>query len=167
MSAVAKEIARTSRLWDDYAFKLLRAVMVLTFYTFGIQKWNAYTAEMLVPLISHSPIVFWLEPVFGVRGAGFFLGTSELTFGTLLLLGFWNPYVGVLGALGSIGTFVGTSTIIPFLPDAWAKAGGGFPIMTLPLGFLFKDFLYLAVSVCLLERDLKLAAARLQSASSG
>jgi uncharacterized membrane protein YkgB len=44
--------------------------MVFTFFTFSIQKWSQYTAEMLVPLISHSPVVFWLLPAFGVRGAG-------------------------------------------------------------------------------------------------
>ena len=167
MSVIARKITKSSSRWDDLAFNVLRAIMVFTFFTFGIQKWNLYTAQMLVPLISHSPLVFWLEPVFGVRGAGFFLGTSELTFGTLLLLGFWNAYVGVLGALGSIVTFIGTCTIIPFLPDAWAQEGGGFPIMTLPLGFLFKDLLFLAVSVCLLERDLKSAAAKLRAAPGG
>jgi uncharacterized membrane protein YkgB len=64
---------------------------------------------MLVPLISHSPAAFWLEPVFGVRGAGFFLGTTELMFGTLILLGYWNSKLGVLGALV---TFIGTTSII-------------------------------------------------------
>jgi uncharacterized membrane protein YkgB len=144
---------------------LLRGVMVLTFFAFGIQKWNVYTAQMLVPLISHSPIVFWLEPVFGVRGAGFFLGTSELTFGTLILLGYWSRKLGILGALGSIVTFVGTVSIIFFLPDAWAKEAGGFPIMTLPLGFLMKDFLFLAVSFYLLKHDLVGAASELGSTS--
>ncbi len=151
----------------DLDYKILRAIMVFTFYMFGMQKWSAYTAEMLVPLISHSPVVFWLEPVFGVRGAGFFLGTSELTFGTLILLGYWSPMLGVLGALGSIVTFVGTSTIIPLLPDAWAKEAGGFPIMTLSLGFLFKDFLFLAVSFYLLKHDLSAAASDVRLGRSG
>ena len=145
----------------DLDHKLIRAVMVFTFFAFGIQKWNAYTATMLVPLISHSPVVFWLEPVFGVRGAGYFLGTSELTFGTLILLGYWSHKLGVLGALGSLVTFVGTASIVFFLPDEWAKEAGGFPIMTLPLGFLMKDFLFLAASFYLLKRDLIGAAAEL------
>jgi uncharacterized membrane protein YkgB len=52
--------------------RLIRAAMVFTFFAFSIQRWNQYTSEMLVPLISHSPVVFWLLPAFGVRGAGFF-----------------------------------------------------------------------------------------------
>jgi uncharacterized membrane protein YkgB len=113
---------------------------------------------MLVPLISHSPVVFWLIPAFGVRGAGYFLGTTELLFGTLIFLGYWSRRLGILGALGSIVTFIGTTGIIFFLPDGWAKEAGGFPIMTLPIGFLMKDFLFLAVSFYLLERDLTGAA---------
>jgi uncharacterized membrane protein YkgB len=165
MNSLLLKVSQLRLFQGDLDYKLLRGVMVLTFYAFGIQKWNAYTAQMLVPLISHSPIVFWLEPVFGVRGAGFFLGTSELTFGTLILLGYWSRKLGILGALGSIVTFVGTVSIIFFLPDAWAKEAGGFPIMTLPLGFLMKDFLFLAVSFYLLKHDLVGAASELGSTS--
>ena len=46
----------------------------------------------------------------------------------------------------------------PRLPDAWAREAGGFPIMTLPLGFLMKDVLFLAASFYLLKQDLKRAA---------
>ena len=63
-----------------------------------------------------------------------------------------------MGALGSIVTFIGTTTIIPFLPDAWAQEAGGFPIMTLPLGFLMKDVLFLAASFYLLKQGLVRAA---------
>ena len=137
---------------------LIRAAMVFTFFAFSIQKWTQYTSEMLVPLISHSPVVFWLLPAFGVRGAGYFLGTSEMIFGTLIFLGYWSPRLGILGALGSIVTFIGTTSIIPFLPGAWAQEAGGFPIMTLPAGFLMKDFLFLIASFYLLKQDLMRAA---------
>ena len=113
---------------------------------------------MLVPLISHSPVVFWLLPAFGVRGAGYFLGTTEMIFGSLILLGYWSPRLGILGALGSIVTFIGTTSIIPFLPNGWAHEAGGFPIMTLPLGFLMKDVLFLAAAFYLLKQDLTRAA---------
>jgi uncharacterized membrane protein YkgB len=137
---------------------LIRAAMVFSFFAFSIQKWNQYTTEMLVPLISHSPVVFWLLPAFGIRGAGYFLGTTEMIFGLLIFLGYWRSRLGVLGALGSIMTFIGTTSIIPFLPDAWAREAGGFPIMTLPVGFLMKDVLFLVASFYLLKQDLTRAA---------
>ena len=147
-------LSRSSVFRGDLDRQLIRAAMVFIFFAFSIQKWNAFTAQMLVPLISHSPVVFWLIPAFGVRGAGFFLGTTETLFGALVLLGYWSPRLGILGAFGSIVTFVGTTSIIPFLPDAWAKEAGGFPIMTLPIGFLTKDVLFLVVSFYLLKQDL-------------
>jgi uncharacterized membrane protein YkgB len=58
-----------------------------------------------------------LASAFGVRGAGYFLRTTETIFGCLILLGYWSPRFGILGALGSIVTFVGTTSIIPFLHD--------------------------------------------------
>ena len=152
------DVSRTVPFRSDLDRHLIRAAMVFTFFTFSIQKWNQYTVDMLVPLISHSPVVFWLLPAFGVRGAGYFLGATETIFGSLIFLGYWRPRLGILGALGSIVTFIGTTSIIPFLPNAWASEAGGFPIMTLPVGFLMKDVLFLAVSFYLLKQDLARAA---------
>jgi uncharacterized membrane protein YkgB len=158
LNQLVLSLSRISAFRGDLDRHLIRAAMVFEFLVFCIQKWNSYTSQMLVPLISHSPVVFWLEPAFGVRGAGYFLGMSELTFGSLIFLGYWSPRLGILGALGSIVTFVGTASIIFFLPGAWAREAGGFPIMTLPLGFLMKDVLFLAASFYLLKQDLTRAA---------
>jgi uncharacterized membrane protein YkgB len=73
------------------------------------------------------------------------LGVSECLFGTLLLAGFWNKKLGILGALGSILTFLCTVTIIPFTPDGWAASAGGFPAMMGNVVFLMKDVVLLAV----------------------
>ena len=151
---------------SDLDRHLIRAAMVFTFFAFSIQKWNQYTVEMLVPLISHSPVVFWLIPAFGVRGAGYFIGTTETIFGCLIFLGYWSPRLGIVGALGSIVTFIGTASIIPLLPDGWAPEAGGFPIMTLPVGFLMKDVLFLAASFYLLKQDVTRAALENERSSS-
>jgi uncharacterized membrane protein YkgB len=78
---------------------------------------------------------------------------SEWTFGTLLLLGFWNKRLGILGALGSVVTFASTVTIVPFMPDGWAASAGGFPAMTINTAFLIKDVVLLAASIYLLKQD--------------
>jgi uncharacterized membrane protein YkgB len=61
--------------------------------------------------------------------------------------------LGILGALGSCATFIGTVTIIPFIPDGWDASAGGFPAMTGNVPFLVKDVVLLAVSVYLLRQD--------------
>ena len=67
------------------------------------------------PIITHGPFIFWTIPVLGIRGTSYFLGASEWTFGSLILLGFWNKKLGMLGALGSCCTFVAViqSTVRP------------------------------------------------------
>ena len=56
--------------------------------------------------------------MFGMKGSTYLLGASEWLFGALLLAGFWNKKLGVLGALGSVLTFLCTVTIIPFMRTA-------------------------------------------------
>jgi uncharacterized membrane protein YkgB len=120
---------------------------------FGYQKWFDYEAQALIPYISHGPLIFWLYPVFGIRGATYFLGVSEWLFGALLFAGFWNKKSGLLGALGLCFSMIATSTIIPFIPDGWAASAGGFPAMTERVAFLMKDLVLLGVSVYLLRQD--------------
>jgi uncharacterized membrane protein YkgB len=149
-----KRLAESWLLGRDFEYHLLRASMVIIFLFFGYQKWFEYEARVLIPYISNGPLIFWLYPVFGIRGASWFLGVAEWLFGLLLFLGFWDKRLGILGALGSIATFIGTVTIIPFMPNGWAESAGGFPAMAGNVPFLMKDVVLLAVSIYLLKEDL-------------
>jgi uncharacterized membrane protein YkgB len=146
-------LTRLGLLKEDLDYHLIRGSLVFIFLIFGYQKWFEYEAHVVLPFIVHGPLTFWLVPAFGVRGASIFLGVAEWTFGALLLLGFWSPRLGVLGAAGSILTFVATVTIIPFFPNGWAAEAGGFPAMTVPVAFLMKDVVLLAASIYLLKQD--------------
>ena len=162
MNTLISILIRFGLLKDDLDYHLLRASMVIIFLAFGYQKWWEYEAQVLIPYISNGPLIFWLYPMFGIRGASWFLGVSEWLFGALLFLGFWNKKLGILGALGSCATFVGTVTIIPFMPNGWDPAAG-FPAMAGNVPFLVKDVVLLAVSIYLLKQDVmrvSLSAAR-------
>src|SRR5712671_2023495 len=154
MNYLSKVCERYGILDSEIDYHVLRVSMVLMFLFFGYQKWFEYEAQALVPYISNGPLLYWMYPVFGVRGACWFLGVSEWAFGALIFIGFWNKTAGVLGALGGIASFVGTTTIIPFMPDGWAASAGGFPAMTEKVAFLMKDFVLLAASFYLLKQDL-------------
>ena len=106
MNYLIKLCDRFGILRSEIDYHVLRASMVLIFLFFGYQKWFEYEAQALIPYISNGPLISWMYPVFGVRGACWFLGVSEWIFGALLFLGFWNKTAGVLGALGGIASFV-------------------------------------------------------------
>jgi uncharacterized membrane protein YkgB len=152
-SILVGTLSRTGLLTSHLDYHALRASMVLIFFFFGFTKWHEYGAEAMVPFISHGPLIFWLYPAFGIRGAARFLGTSEWLTCALLYGGFWSRNFAVLGALASTVTFASTMTIIPFIPDGWAASAGGFPAMTGAVPFLVKDVVLLAVSIYLLKQD--------------
>ena len=153
MNFIVRALIGLGILKNDLDYHLLRASMVIIFLFFGYQKWFEYEAQALLPYIGHGPFIFWMYPVFGVRGATYVLGIAEWLFGALLFAGYWNKKLGILGALGSCFTFIATTTIIPFMPDGWAASAGGFPAMTERVAFLMKDLVLFAVSVYLLRQD--------------
>ena len=142
---------------SDFDYHFVRGSMVFVFLMFGYQKWFAYEADTLIPFISNGPLIFWMYPIFGVRGASWFLGASEWLFAALLFWGFWNKKAGIFGALGCAFAMIGTVTIIPFMPDGW-DAAAGFPAMKGNVAFLMKDVVLLAASFYLLKQDLVRAA---------
>lgn len=150
---IVKQLTSVGLLHKDLDYHLLRTSMVIIFLFFGYQKWFEYEAQVLIPFISNGPLISWMYPVFGIKGASWFLGFSEWLIGVLLFAGYWNKTIGIWGAIGSIVTFVLTVTIIPFMPNGWAVSAGGFPAMTGNIPFLMKDVVLLAVSVYLLKED--------------
>jgi uncharacterized membrane protein YkgB len=153
MNSLIHLLTKSGLLTEDLDYHVVRASMVIIFLLFGYQKWFAYEAQALIPYISNGPLIAWMYPVFGIRGATWFLGVSEWLFGALLFVGFWDKRLGILGAAGSCFSFIATVTIIPFMPNGWAASAGGFPAMTGNVPFLMKDVVLLAASVYLLRQD--------------
>jgi uncharacterized membrane protein YkgB len=150
-------LAKSRLLKGNIDSHLIRASMVVIFLLFGYQKWFEYEAQVLVPYISNGPLIWWLYPAFGIRGGSWFLGVVEWLICLLLFLGFWNRPAGIVGALGSCVAYVGTVTIIPFMPNGWDEVAGGFPAMTGNVPFLMKDVALLAASFYLLKQDVVMA----------
>lgn len=153
MNLLTRILIKAGILKDDLDYHVVRASLVVIFTFFGFSKWFNYEAQALIPLIAHGPLISWLYPVFGIRGASRFLGVAEWSFGALLLAGFWNKKMGILGAIGSCFAFISTFTIIPFLPNAWTASAGGFPAMSADGAFLMKDLVLFAASFYLLRQD--------------
>jgi uncharacterized membrane protein YkgB len=166
MDLLVKVLTKLGLLTKDLDYHVVRASMVIIYFFFGYQKWFPYEAQGLIPFISNGPLISWMYPVFGIQGASWFLGASEWLFGALLFLGFWNKKMGILGAAGSCLTFIMTVTIMPFMPDAWNAAAGGFPAMQGNEAFLMKDVVLFAVSFYLLKQDVERVAVKADSAKT-
>ena len=164
MNMLIRIFTKFGLLTKDLDYHLVRASMVIIYFFFGYQKWFPYEAQGLIPFFKNGPLISWMYPVFGVQGSSWFLGVSEWLFGALLLLGFWNKKLGILGAAGSCITFIMTITIIPFMPDGWNAAAGGFPAMQGNVAFLMKDLVLFAVSFYLLKQDVARILASAESA---
>src|SRR5947209_9620781 len=100
MNWLINTLTKLGLLNEDLDYHLTRASMVLIFLFFGYQKWFDYEAKVLIPYISNGPLISWMYPLLGIRGACWSLGVCEWLFGLLLFLGFWNKKLGILGALG-------------------------------------------------------------------
>ena len=88
MNHLTNLLVKIGILKNDLDYHLILASMVIIFAFFGYQKWFQYEAQALIPYIGNGPLISWLYPVFGSRGATYFLGVAEWLFGVLLLLGF-------------------------------------------------------------------------------
>ena len=164
MNLLIKILTKLGLLTKDLDYHVVRASMVIIYFFFGYQKWFPYEAETLIPFIKNGPLTSWMYPVFGLQGASWFLGASEWLFGALLFLGFWNKKLGILGAAGSCVTFIMTLTIMPFMPDSWNAAAGGFPAIQGNEAFLLKDLVLFAASLYLLKQDVERVTIKTDSA---
>jgi uncharacterized membrane protein YkgB len=140
---------------EDLGYHLLRASMVIIFFFFGYQKWFEYEVERLIPYISNARSSFGsirflgcgAPPGFWASRNGRSARCCSWDFGT----GSWASS----GRSAPVPTFIATVTIIPFMPDGWDAAAGGFPAMTGNVPFLMKDVVLLATSLYLLTQDLR------------
>jgi uncharacterized membrane protein YkgB len=120
---------------------LLRYGLVGLLLLWGGFKFTAFEAEGIRPLIEHSPLLHWLYPVFGVRGASALIGVVELTAGLLMCTLRWRPELSALGSLIAAGTFLITLSFLITTPGVLEP--------TNPFGgFLLKDILLLGAALC-------------------
>ncbi|MBD8687729.1 DUF417 family protein [Rhizobium sp. CFBP 13717] len=129
------------------------AGVVLPLLLIGVLKYTQIEVDALKPLITNTPWLSWLYPVFGEVGATALLGTAEIFTAILLIASIWSARAGVLGgAIGSM-TFLTTVSVMFALP-IWYADLGGFPWIN-PVGqFLLKDVSLLGVSIFILGESI-------------
>jgi uncharacterized membrane protein YkgB len=140
---------------------LLRWALVVIFLWFGGMKFTAYEANGIAPFVMNSPIMSWLNALFGVRGASDVIGVLELSTAAALILGAFLPIFSAVGAAMSAATYLITLTFFFSTPGVAEATAGGFPaISALPGQFLLKDLVLLAASLSLLAASVRSPAAQ-------
>jgi uncharacterized membrane protein YkgB len=133
--------------------------VILVLLMIGGLKFTQIEIDGLKPLISGTPWLAWMYPVFGEAGASYLLGVVEIATALLLCASPWSARAGVAGgALGALTFFVTTSLLVP-LP-VWEEASGGFPALNELGYFLIKDIALLGVSLVVLGESLARATQR-------
>ena len=91
---------------------VLRYSLVLFFLGFGILKFTPGEAATIHAPIVHSPLLFWLDPVFGQQGASNVIGVAEISLALLMAV---RPFAPRLSALGGFGTAFALLVTLSFL----------------------------------------------------
>ncbi|MBA1275452.1 DUF417 family protein [Stutzerimonas azotifigens] len=144
--------------------KISRAIaltgVVLPLLLIGLLKFTQVEVEALKPLISGTPWLAWLYPVFGETGTSYLLGTVEMFTAILLIASPWSARAAIAGSLLAALTFLTTVSTMLVLP-IWEAASGGFPWFNFLGTFLIKDVALFGVSLVILTEGIQRLRERL------
>ncbi len=119
---------------------VLRYGLVALLLLWGGFKFAAFEAEGIRPLVEHSPILRWLNPLLGVRGTSDLIGVIEIGAAVLISLRRWRPALSAAGSLLASGTFLITLSFLVTTPGVLEP--------TNPFGgFLMKDVILLGAAL--------------------
>jgi uncharacterized membrane protein YkgB len=127
--------------------------MIVMLLWAGSYKMTRPGAEGIIPLVSHSPLIFWHFLLFGPYIGSDIIGLTEITAAVLFIIGYFKPKAGIIAGLITTFMFFTTSSMIMTTPGAIiAVPGIAYMRYMSFLGlFLFKDVIALGVSLYLVS----------------
>jgi reactive chlorine resistance protein C len=131
---------------------VLRYSLVFFFIAFGFYKFTPQEAAGIARLIEHSPFLFWVNPLLGLRGGSALIGVVEISLGVLIALRRLSP---ALSALGSAAAALVLLTTLSFLFTT-----PGLDPQSADAGFLIEDLTLFGAALWITSEAL--AAARVQ-----
>jgi uncharacterized membrane protein YkgB len=137
----------------NVAFLITSVGMIAMLLWAGAYKMTAPGAEGIVPLVSHSPLIWWHFKLFGPYIGSDIIGLTEITAAILIATGYFKPKAGIVGGLIAMLMFFTTSTMVLTTPGAIISVPGihGMRYMSFLGLFLFKDVISLGVSFYLIS----------------
>jgi len=110
---------------------ILRWSLVLFFVGFGLYKFTLQEAAGVAPLMAHSPVLFWVHPLLGLRGGSDLIGVIEISLGGLIALRHVKPVLSGYGSLATAAVLLVTLSFLFTTP--------GLDPSSSDAGFLLKD----------------------------
>lgn len=110
---------------------VLRWSLVLFFVGFGLYKFTPQEAAGVAPLMAHSPVLFWVNPLLGVRGGSDLIGVVEIALGLSIALRHFRPLVSAYGSLATSAVLLITLSFLFTTPGLDPNSSDA--------GFLAKD----------------------------
>jgi len=148
-------IAQAGERVETVGAVVMRCGLALVFLWFGAMKFTSYEAVGVAQFVSNSPLVGWWHVVFGIQGTSDLLGVFEIITGVLLLAGFANTWLSVVGGAMGVITFLTTLSFFLTTPGVAEPLAGGFPALSAKPGqFLLKDVGLLGISLFFLGASL-------------
>ena len=116
-----------------------RGALVVPLLLFGALKWGEAEAQAIQAWVSHSPLLSWLYPAFGFRGAARLIGSAEIAIAVLIALRRWSPLACLAGSAGAALAFLTTLSFLLTTP--------GVTIPSPEATFLLKDALLVGAAI--------------------
>jgi uncharacterized membrane protein YkgB len=144
-------VARSRRL-AALGRGVLRYGLVALLLLWGAMKFTEFEAQGIRPLVENHPLMSWMIPAFGVRGASAVIGIVELIAVVLIATRSFRPRLSAIGSLIAAATFVVTLSFLFTTPGVFAPDN--------PMGgFLMKDLILLGAALFTSGEALEASAA--------
>jgi uncharacterized membrane protein YkgB len=130
--------ARLARVVRRVAPVVLRYALVFLILLWGVFKFFEFEALAIMPLVENSPLLDWMYPVFGVRGASALIGAIEVVIGVAIAFPRANRRLSAYASLAAAGMFLTTLSFLFTTPSGFT---GPFA------GFLMKDLVLLGAAL--------------------
>ncbi|HTV75344.1 MAG TPA: DUF417 family protein [Candidatus Acidoferrales bacterium] len=116
-----------------------RLGLVLALVLIGLLKFTAAEAHGIQPLVSHSPLFFWMTGLVGIQGTSDFFGVFEIATGALIFCRLFSPRLAAIGSAMAIAIFLSTISFMFTTPGGLSPDGLG--------PFLLKDVTLLGAAI--------------------
>jgi reactive chlorine resistance protein C len=110
---------------------VLRWSLVFFFLAFGLYKFTPQEAAGVAPLMAHSPVLFWVNPLLGLRGGSDLIGVVEISLGLAIATRPFKPLISAYGSLATSAVLLVTLSFLFTTPGLDPNSSDA--------GFLLKD----------------------------